>query len=64
MTVSKGTLKQLFWINNTDIKKVDRIKFSSYAIKEGAILLEAFIPFHIGRDFKSLHFLKSIREKQ
>ncbi len=64
MTVSKGTLKQLFWINNTDIKKADRIKFSSYAIKEGAILLEAFIPFHIGRDFKSLHFLKSIREKQ
>ena len=63
MTVSKGTLKQLFWINNTDITKADRIKFSSYAIKEGAILLEAFIPFHIGRDFKSLKFLRNIRDK-
>ena len=63
MTVSKGTLKQLFWINNTDITKADRIKFSSYAIKEGAILLEAFIPFHIGRDFKSLKFLRKIRDK-
>ncbi len=62
MTVSKGTLKQLFWINNTDIKKADRIKFSSYAIKEGAVLLEAFIPFHIGREFKSLQFLKNIRQ--
>ena len=61
MTISKGTLKQLFWINNTDIRKADRIKFSAYAIKEGGVLLEAFIPFHIGRDFKSLHFLKSIR---
>ena len=64
MTISKGTLKQLFWINNTDIKKADRIKFSSYAMKEGAVLLEAFIPFHIGRDFKSLQFLRSIREKK
>jgi len=62
MTVSKGTLKQLFWINNTDIKKADRIKFSPYAIKEGAILMEAFIPFHIGRDFKSLKFLKRIKQ--
>lgn len=62
MTVSKGTLKQLFWINTTDIQKADRIRFSDYAIKEGGILLEAFIPFHMGRDFKSLTFLKRISE--
>lgn len=61
MTISKGTLKQLFWIKNSDIEKADRIKFSSYAIKEGGILLEAFIPFHMGRDFKSLKFLRKIR---
>ncbi len=64
MTISKGTLKQLFWINNTDIKKADRLKFSSYSIKEGTLLLESFIPFHIGRDFKSLQFLKQIRQKE
>ncbi len=63
MTISKGTLKQLFWINNCDLKKIDRIKFSPSAIKEGSSLLEAFIPFHIGRDFKSLKFLKQIRQK-
>ncbi len=63
MIISKGTLKQLFWIKNSDIKKAGRIKFSSYAIKEGGILLEAFIPFHIGRDFKSLKFLRKIRNK-
>lgn len=61
MTVSKGTLKQLFWINNSDIKRADRIKFSRYAIKEGEALLESFIPFHIGREFKSLKFLRQIR---
>lgn len=62
-TVSKGTLKQLFWINNNDISRADRIRFSSFAIKEGEKLLEAFIPFHIGRDFKSLAFLRRIRRK-
>ncbi|MCP4672521.1 MAG: DNA repair protein RecO [Desulfobacula sp.] len=63
MTISKGTLKQLFWIKKSDIQKADRIKFSSFAIKEGGILLEAFIPFHMGRDFKSLKFLRKIRNK-
>ncbi len=62
MTVSKGTLKQLFWINNTDIKRADRIKFSDYAIKEGEHLLESFISFHIGCEFNSLKFLRQIRQ--
>ncbi|MBU1341677.1 MAG: DNA repair protein RecO [Proteobacteria bacterium] len=64
MTVSKGTLKQLFWINNSDINRADRIKFSSLAITEGARLLESFIPFHIGREFKSLKFLNRIRQEK
>ncbi|SDT98796.1 DNA repair protein RecO [Desulfobacula phenolica] len=63
MTVSKGTLKQLFWINNNDINRADRIKFSSFAIKEGEMLLEAFISFHIGREFKSLQFLRRLRQE-
>lgn len=63
MTVSKGTLKQLFWINNNDFKRADRIKFSQVAIKEGQMLLEAFIPFHLGRDFNSLKFLNRLRQE-
>lgn len=62
MIVSKGTLKQLFWISSTDIERADRIRFSDYAIKEGETLLESFIPFHIGREFKSLKFLRQIRQ--
>ena len=64
MTISKGTLKQLFWINNNDIRRADRIKFPKFAIREGEMLLEAFIPFHIGRDFKSLQFLRRIRQER
>jgi DNA repair protein RecO (recombination protein O) len=62
MKVSKGTLKQLFWINNADICRTDRIKFSRLAITEGEKLLELFIPYHLGREFKSLHFLQRLRQ--
>lgn len=64
MTVSKGTLKQLFWINNSDINRADRLKFSGFALKEGESLLESFIPFHIGREFKSLKFLNRLRQEK
>lgn len=63
MHVSKGTLKQLSWINQEDMNRADRIKFSSLALKEGEKLLESFIPFHIGRNFKSLKFLRHMRRE-
>ncbi|MDD9304642.1 MAG: DNA repair protein RecO [Desulfobacter sp.] len=62
--VSKGTLKQLFWMNTNEVERADRIRFSPFAIKEGEILLESFIPFHIGRRFKSLLFLQRIRQEK
>jgi DNA repair protein RecO (recombination protein O) len=64
MMVTKGTLKQLFWINHSDVQRADRIRFSRYAIEEGQQLLEAFIPFHMGREFKSLNFLRQLRQEQ
>ena len=64
MTISKGTLKQLFWMNNSDIDRAERIKFSHFAIKEGENLLESFIQFHIGREFKSIRFLKQLRQEK
>ncbi len=64
MPVSKGTLKQLVWINRADIQRADRIKSSPFAIQEGESLLESFIPFHIGRHFKSLDFLRRMRQEK
>ncbi|RLB93488.1 MAG: DNA repair protein RecO [Deltaproteobacteria bacterium] len=61
LAISKGTLKQINWISTSDTSRADRIKFSSIAIKEGEMLVEAFIPFYIGRDFKSLKFLNRVR---
>ena len=61
MMVSKGTLKQLFWIQDTQMNRTDRIRFSKASIKEGEYLLESFIAFHIGRQFNSLKFLHQLR---
>jgi DNA repair protein RecO (recombination protein O) len=63
MSVSKGTLKQLVWINTVEIQRADRMRSSLFAIKEGEVLLESFIPFHIGREFKSLNFLRQLRRE-
>ncbi|WP_080799655.1 DNA repair protein RecO [Desulfamplus magnetovallimortis] len=59
--VSKGTLKQLSWMNTNDIRRAERLKFSVNALREGENLLEGFIPCHIGRNLRSLIFLKRIR---
>ncbi len=61
--VSKGTLKQLSWINTVEMSRADRIKFSPVAIREGETLLESFIPFYIGRHFNSLKFLQKMRSE-
>lgn len=62
--VSKGTLKQLFWINNSDMNRADRIKFSPFAMAEGQALMESFIPFHIGREMRTLKFLNRLRRER
>ena len=59
--VSKGTLKQLAWINSKEIRKAGTITFPAFAVKEGERLLESFVPCHIGREMKSLVFLQRIR---
>jgi len=61
--VSKGTLKQLSWINTVEMSRADRIKFSAVAIREGETLLESFIPFYIGRHSNSLKFLQKMRSE-
>ncbi len=57
----KGTLKQLLWIEKGSIKQASLIKFTKSALKQGTKFLEAFIPYHIGKKFNSLKFLKEIR---
>ena len=59
--LSKGTIKQLIWIEGGDLSRAKRIRFSTSALREGLCMLEAFVPYHLGRDPKSLSFLHQIR---
>lgn len=60
-TLSKGTIKQLLWIMDSDLEKAGRMKFTRQAVREGLAFLEAFVSFYMGRDMKSLKFLRKIR---
>lgn len=59
--LSKGTIKQLKWLNEGDMRKASRIRFSSEALQESLAFLEAFVPYHLGREPKSLRFLRRLR---
>ncbi len=61
--VSRGTLKQLFWMNTVEAERAERIRFSALALAEGQSLMEQFIPFHIGRTMKTLRFLHELRKQ-
>jgi len=62
--LSKGTIKPLIWIASGDLAKAKRIRFSATALKEGLHMLEAFVPYHLGRDLKSLSFLHQMRKEK
>lgn len=63
-SLSKGTIKQLRWLESGDWTKAERIRFSPPAIQEGQELLEAFVPYHLGKEPRSLKFLRRLRNDQ
>jgi len=60
-SLSKGTIKQLLWIESRNLTEAKRIRFTSQALKEGLEFLEAFVPYHLGKEPQSLSFLRQIR---
>ena len=62
LRLSKGTIKQFNWIKRGDLKKASRMRFGSQALEEGLELLEAFVPYVMGIQPRSLKFLKQIRQ--
>jgi len=60
--LSKGIIKQLLWIEKGDLVKAVRARFSSDALKEGSEFLETFVPYHLGKEPRSLKFLQQIRK--
>lgn len=59
--VRRGTLKQLLWVADGGLQRAARMRFSAAALREGEALLEAFVSIHIGREPRSLEFLRHLR---
>jgi DNA repair protein RecO (recombination protein O) len=61
LSLAKGTVKQLLWTQENDLKTVGRLKFNQSALAEGHAFLEKFIVYHLSREPKSLKFLQGLR---
>jgi len=59
--LSRGTIKQLLWVESGDLAKATRMKFSPAALNESTHFLEEFAIYHLGKQPRSLKFLRQIR---
>jgi DNA repair protein RecO (recombination protein O) len=59
--LSKGTIKQLLWVRDNPFDHLVRLRFNPAAIAESREMLEMFVPYHMGKEPKSLGFLKEMR---
>ena len=62
LSLSKGTIKRLLWVEDGDMAKATRIRFTPESLKEGVEFLEAFVPYHLGKQPRSLKFLRQMRQ--
>lgn len=60
--LSIGVIKQLQWIESRDLNRASRIRFNHQTLREGLEFLEAFVPYHLGKEPRSLTFLRQIRK--
>ena len=58
LSLSKGTVKRLHWILNRPLSHLGRLRFSPQSVEEGTRLLDAFVPYHLGKETKSAKMLK------
>jgi len=56
----KGTIKQLLWVQDKEIEKALKIKFTEYCLRQATDFMERFIGYYVAKEFKSLKFLKEI----
>ncbi|MCW7754664.1 DNA repair protein RecO [Desulfobotulus sp. H1] len=62
--MAPGTVKTLCWLQERVSEGPGRVQFSREAAREGLLFLESFVSFHMGRDFRSLRYLRSVRGPQ
>jgi len=62
--LNRGTIKNLIWMSKGNLEKARRVRLSAQAVGEGLKLMEHFVPYHLGKNLKSLSFLKQIRNQR
>ncbi len=62
VSLAKGTIKQLLWLESGKLAKTTRIKFLKPAMEESTRFLEEFVCYHLGKEPRSLKFLRQIRQ--
>ncbi len=60
LKLSMGTIKPLCWVLNVPLEKLNRVRFSRQAIEESFNMLDVFVPYHLGKETKSVKFLKQL----
>ena len=63
LQLSMETVKRLLWIQGGSLTKASRMRFNARSAGEALALLEAFVPYHLGRQLKSLNFLRQIKRQ-
>ncbi len=61
--LSRGTVKELLWLDKKDISWGQRILFSHRSMEEAKEFTEGFIRYHIRDNIKSLGFIEKIRKQ-
>ena len=59
--LSRAAIKQLQWMECGNWNKISRIRFSSGFIQEALKFLEVFVPYHLGKEPRSLSVLQKLR---
>jgi DNA repair protein RecO (recombination protein O) len=61
--LNKGTVRQLLWMDREELAKAGRVRFSARDAADTLNFLEAFLPYHLGKEPRSLEFLRRIRQE-
>jgi DNA repair protein RecO (recombination protein O) len=62
MSLGIGTIRQLLWVESGQLAKAARIRFSASGLEESTHFLEEFVCYHLGKEPRSLKFLRQIRK--
>ncbi len=62
ISLARGTIKQLLWVESGNLAKATRMKFGTPALQESTQFLEEFVSYHLGKQPRSLKFLRQIRD--